>query len=110
MREVAVARELTKLHEEVWRGTLAEAAGRAADGDARGEHVIVLGPAPAPPEASDEEIEAHVSAALETGLTARDAAARVSRDLKVARRRAYDAAIRLRADPRKSGSREPGGQ
>jgi 16S rRNA (cytidine1402-2'-O)-methyltransferase len=119
LREVAVARELTKLHEEVWRGTLAEAAGRAADAEARGEHVLVVGPAPAPPEASDEEIEAHVSAALDAGLTARDAAARVARDLKVARRRAYDVATRLRAelradlrraDPRKTGSREPGGQ
>lgn len=96
VREVAVARELTKLHEEVWRGSLAEAAGRAAQVAARGEHVIVLGPAPARPEASDEEVEAHVSAALEAGLTARDAAARVARDLKVARRRAYDAALRLR--------------
>ena len=47
LREVAVARELTKLHEEVWRGTLAEAAGRASQVDARGEHVLVLGPAPA---------------------------------------------------------------
>jgi 16S rRNA (cytidine1402-2'-O)-methyltransferase len=109
LREVAVARELTKLHEEVWRGTLAEAAGRAVDVDARGEHVLVLGPAPAPPEASDEEVEAHVSAALEAGLTARDAAARVARDLKVARRRAYDVAIRLRAASRGSEQRKTGG-
>jgi len=82
----------------VWRGTLAEAAGRASQVDARGEHVLVLGPAPAAPEASDEEIEAHVSAALEAGLTARDAAARVARDLKVPRRRTYDVATRLKAD------------
>jgi 16S rRNA (cytidine1402-2'-O)-methyltransferase len=96
VREVAVARELTKLHEEVWRGTLADAVDHAAEAEARGEHVLVLGPAPTPPEAGDEEIDAHVSAALEAGLTARDAASRVARDLRVSRRRAYDAATRLR--------------
>ena len=99
LREVAVARELTKLHEEVWRGTLADALSRAADTEARGEHVIVLGPAPTPPEASDEEVDAHVAAALEAGLSTRDAAARVARDLRVTRRRAYDAATRLRHRP-----------
>ena len=46
-RPVAVVRELTKLHEEAYRGTLGEAAALAAGHEARGEHVIVLGGAPA---------------------------------------------------------------
>jgi 16S rRNA (cytidine1402-2'-O)-methyltransferase len=46
-REVAVCRELTKLHEEVVRGTAAELAARYADADPRGEIVLVLGPATA---------------------------------------------------------------
>jgi 16S rRNA (cytidine1402-2'-O)-methyltransferase len=41
-RPVAIARELTKLFEEVWRGTLSEAADRWSEG-ARGEFVIVVG-------------------------------------------------------------------
>jgi 16S rRNA (cytidine1402-2'-O)-methyltransferase len=96
LRGVAVARELTKLYEEVWRGDLAGAVAHASTTEPRGEHVIVLAPAPAPPEASDTEIEAHVAAALAEGLTARDAAARVARDLHVQRRRVYDTATRLR--------------
>jgi len=96
LREVAVARELTKLHQEVWRGPLDEAVGHVELTEPRGEHVLVLAPAPPTPEASDTEIGAHVSAALAEGLSTRDAAARVARDLKVPRRRTYDAAMRLK--------------
>jgi 16S rRNA (cytidine1402-2'-O)-methyltransferase len=41
-RRVAVARELTKKFEEIFRGTLAEAASRFADKEPRGEFVIVI--------------------------------------------------------------------
>jgi 16S rRNA (cytidine1402-2'-O)-methyltransferase len=96
LREVAVARELTKLHQEVWRGTLEEAVGHVEMSEPRGEHVIVVAPAPPPPAANDDEIDAHVAAALAEGLSTRDAAARVARDLRVPRRRTYDAATRLK--------------
>jgi 16S rRNA (cytidine1402-2'-O)-methyltransferase len=43
-RPVAVCRELTKLHEEVWRCSLGEAAKRSQAVKPRGEYVIVLGP------------------------------------------------------------------
>ena len=45
-RRVALARELTKVHEEVIRTTLSEAAARYADGGARGEFVLVVEGAP----------------------------------------------------------------
>jgi 16S rRNA (cytidine1402-2'-O)-methyltransferase len=96
LREVAVARELTKLHQEVWRGPLEEAVGHVELSEPRGEHVLVLAPAPPAPEANDDEIDAHVTAALAEGLSTRDAAARVARDLRVPRRRTYDAAMRLK--------------
>jgi 16S rRNA (cytidine1402-2'-O)-methyltransferase len=99
LREVAVARELTKLYETVWRGTLDDAVDHVTEVEPRGEHVIVLAPAPAAPAASDDEIDAHVTAALVEGLSTRDAAARVARDLRVPRRRTYDAAMRLRKPP-----------
>ena len=41
-RPAALCRELTKLHEEIWRGSLGELAARAADNDPRGEIVIVV--------------------------------------------------------------------
>lgn len=45
-REVAVARELTKIHEELFRGTVAEAAAHFGRGRVRGEIVLMVAPAP----------------------------------------------------------------
>ena len=96
-RAVAVARELTKAFEEVWRGTLAEATVHAERTEPRGEHVIVVGPAAAPAPAGDAEVEEAIRAALADGRSARDAATEVAAELGVPRRRAYSVATRLRA-------------
>ncbi|HEY7137004.1 MAG TPA: 16S rRNA (cytidine(1402)-2'-O)-methyltransferase [Acidimicrobiia bacterium] len=96
-REVAVARELTKLHEETWRGLLGDAVERTAGATARGEHVVVV--APAPPqvhEVDDDTLDRALRAALDGGSSARDAAAGVAAELGVPKRRAYDAAVSLR--------------
>ena len=92
----SVARELTKVFEEVWRGKLADATRHMERTEPRGEHVVVVGPAPerAPP--GDAEIDAAVRAALADGRSARDAASNVADALGVARRRAYEAATRLK--------------
>lgn len=57
-RQVAVARELTKLHEEVTRGTLAEVGAYYSTGRIRGEICVVVGGAPAPRShpGEDEEV------------------------------------------------------
>jgi len=89
-RRCALARELTKLHEEVWRGTLAEAVDRTAGREPRGEHVVVLDGA-APAAVDDETVAAAVAEALAAGLSARDAAAEVASVLDVPRNRAYAA-------------------
>jgi 16S rRNA (cytidine1402-2'-O)-methyltransferase len=102
-RPVAVARELTKVFEDVWRGTLGDATRRAERTEPRGEHVVVVGPAPerAPP--GDAEIEAAVRASLADGRSARDAASDVANALGVPRRRAYEAATRLKPPRRRGG-------
>jgi 16S rRNA (cytidine1402-2'-O)-methyltransferase len=43
-RDAAICRELTKLHEEISRATLAELAARADQLETRGEFVLVVGP------------------------------------------------------------------
>ena len=92
-RRVAIARELTKMYEETWRGTLGQAL-EAVPSEPRGEHVLVLGPAD-PVEVDDDALDDVVQRALDDGLSARDAAARAAGDLGVAKRRAYDSATRL---------------
>ena len=96
-RSVAIARELTKLHEEVWRGSLGEAVAWVAQREPRGEVVLVLDGAPPPEEADGAAIDAAVRERLDEGASPRDAAAAVAAVLGVPKRQAYDAAVRLRA-------------
>jgi 16S rRNA (cytidine1402-2'-O)-methyltransferase len=102
-RRVTVARELTKLHEEVWRGTLAGAATWAADREAAGEIVLVIDGAPAAAPPDDAAVLAAVQAELAGGASARDAARAVADRLSVPRRRAYD--IATAATSRRDGRR-----
>lgn len=95
-RRVAVARELTKIHEEVRRATLAEAAAWAAGAEPAGELVLVVDGAPAPEAAGPDDVRVAVAAALAEGLSPRDAAARVAAELGVPRREAYAAVIAAR--------------
>jgi len=100
-RPVAVVRELTKVHEEVWRGTLDEAARSFAARQVRGEVVLVVGGAPSRPPPSDAEVDAAVRAHLAQDPRAgpRQVAERVAAQLGVARRRAYEAALHVRDAP-----------
>jgi len=89
-RRCSLARELTKLHEEVWRGTLADAVERVRAIEPRGEHVVVIAGA-GPVEVDDEAVATAVAEALAAGLSNRDAAAEVAATLGISRNRAYTA-------------------
>jgi 16S rRNA (cytidine1402-2'-O)-methyltransferase len=108
-RPVAVVRELTKLHEEVWRGRLPEAADEFAARPVRGEVVVVLGGASPPEPPSADRVAAAVGERMDAGDSARQAAETVSVALGVPRRQAYELAITLRADPSTGRSGRPAG-
>ena len=92
-RPAAVCRELTKTHEEVRRGTLAELAAWAADG-VRGEITLVVGGAPAAPVAlSPSEVAAEVAAEEAAGATRKDAIRAVVVRTGLPRRTVYDAVV-----------------
>lgn len=96
-RQVAVARELTKVHEEVWRGTLADAAARSGSEAARGEVVLVLAGADTAgqPEVDDGVISSALGERLASGERRRGAVDDVADLLGVPRRRVYQLALSL---------------
>jgi 16S rRNA (cytidine1402-2'-O)-methyltransferase len=90
-RVIAVARELTKLHEEVWRGQLRHAAD--AVGDPRGEYVLVLGGAlPAGPP-DDEVIIDALETRMAAGVDRKTAVTQLAKELGVPRRRVYELSL-----------------
>ncbi|QTX04093.1 16S rRNA (cytidine(1402)-2'-O)-methyltransferase [Agromyces archimandritae] len=95
-RRAAVCRELTKLHEEVRRGTLAELAEWAAGG-VRGEICIVVHGAP-PPVADADAALGRVLELVDGGERLKDAAARVAGDTGLSRRELYEAALAARRE------------
>jgi len=93
-RDAAVARELTKLHEECVTGTLAELTERYASVVPKGEIVIVVGP-PAEAEAvSDRDLDRLLETAM-ARLSPSRAAAEVAEQLGIPRKRAYARALDL---------------
>ncbi|HSJ32402.1 MAG TPA: 16S rRNA (cytidine(1402)-2'-O)-methyltransferase [Longimicrobiales bacterium] len=94
-RPVAVARELTKLHESVVRGTLTEVLSYYQDGAVRGEVVVVLGGAPPPAPASAEDAADLARELLDAGATPRSAAKELAQRLHISRNEAYSLVLSL---------------
>ncbi len=92
-RQVAVCRELTKLHEEVVRGTAAELAERFAVGAVKGEIVLVLAAADEQQAALTSALDA-LSRLIDAGAKARPAAAVVAELTGLAANVLYDAQLR----------------
>ncbi len=95
-RPIALCRELTKLHEETRRTTLAQAAAYYQENEPRGEYVLVVsGAAPAEEGAvSLEEGVELVLARRARGERMKDAVRQVAADTGLARNELYDAALR----------------
>ncbi len=94
-RQAAVARELTKLYEEVRRGGLAELAAHYAEaGPPKGEVVVVVGPPAEAPPASPETVDEQLRRAL-AELSPRDAATTVAAATGLPRRQVYARAVAL---------------
>ncbi len=98
VRRVVIARELTKLHEEFWRGTLQDANMHFAKTEPRGEFVIILEPAKPPAPPTNEELIDAIRAEMNKGVSRKDSAARVSARFGVAKRHVYELALLLRDD------------
>jgi 16S rRNA (cytidine1402-2'-O)-methyltransferase len=103
-RTVVIAREITKLHEEIWMGTLAAAIDRwTNDVDPRGEFTLVIEPRPEIP----PDLPAALVAVVERmgdGERLSNAVKDVAEETGVSRRVLYEAALAARASTRRSES------
>jgi len=92
-RELVVTRELTKLHEEVWKGSLEEAIGHWGGTTGRGEFSVVIGPAEKRL-ADFEETVAAAKALMDSGESASAAAREAAGGSGHPRRKIYDALLK----------------
>ena len=101
-RSVTLCRELTKLHEEIWKTTFAEAAAHYAQTEPRGEYVLVMAGAPEPgPEAAPtpEETAARALALMrEEGLAPSAAAKAAAQGTPYGKSEIYKLLLALQAD------------
>jgi 16S rRNA (cytidine1402-2'-O)-methyltransferase len=95
-RRCAVARELTKLHEQVLRGTLAEVRERLAEQGERGEFTLVVEGAPSRPAAAEVDVVTEVARLVGAGASTRDAVGEVARASGQPRRLVYQAVLDAR--------------
>jgi 16S rRNA (cytidine1402-2'-O)-methyltransferase len=99
-REAALCRELTKLHEEIKRGELANLAAACAGDELRGEIVVVIAPAAAPAPIGAAESESLLRNALDR-LSLKDAVAEVAQLTGQRRRDIYQHALALQKAAKK---------
>jgi 16S rRNA (cytidine1402-2'-O)-methyltransferase len=96
-RTVVVARELTKLHEEIRSGTVGELVEHYTANPPRGELTVVLQGTGSPPEAPDrtEDAVEHATSLLAEGLSRKEVARRLTESLGLPRNEAYKLVMEL---------------
>ncbi len=92
-RPLAVIRELTKLHEEVWTGVIGEAIEHWAGRDIKGELTVVVGPGTTEPVSAVAAVD-EARGLVADGATPSEAARRVAMSTGVSRREIYESLIR----------------
>jgi 16S rRNA (cytidine1402-2'-O)-methyltransferase len=94
-REAVVARELTKLHESVRRGSLSSLLSKARAGEFIGEITLVISGAvrTARPDVEPEQLAARAAALIEQGMDRKAAMTTVAQEAGVSRRRVFDALV-----------------
>lgn len=87
-RKIVIAKELTKIHERVFRGSILEACSVFASPQ-KGEFVLIVGAREKKDEVSDQEISLILNEYIESGMTKKDAAKATSKKLGISKNRTY---------------------
>jgi len=98
-RRVVVAREMTKVYEEVYRGTITEVLDQLGEEEVKGEVTVILEGCPLPPKAETSSIvEALKYYSRARGLSLKESVHRVAEELKVSRREVYRESLKLKEE------------
>ncbi len=98
-RQIVLARELTKLHEEFWRGTIGEASDRYATREPQGEFTLVVAGAElAMPVLSEESLKAELQHLLQAGMSRSQASRQLAKATSFSRRHLYQLALEIPAE------------
>lgn len=95
-RKIVLARELTKLHEEFWRGTIGQAIIHYQNNQPKGEFTIVI--AGAEPELavlSEDTIKQELQELLAQGISRSQASRQLSQKINLSRRKIYQIALKI---------------
>ncbi|MDZ8077726.1 MAG: 16S rRNA (cytidine(1402)-2'-O)-methyltransferase [Nostoc sp. DcaGUA01] len=98
-RQIVLARELTKLYEEFWRGTIAEAMAHYSQREPQGEYTLVVaGIAPSQIQLTQEELKAELKQLISQGISRSQASRQLAKVTSMPRRQLYQLALSLAID------------
>ncbi|WP_138497551.1 16S rRNA (cytidine(1402)-2'-O)-methyltransferase [Nostoc sp. PA-18-2419] len=98
-RQIVLGRELTKLYEEFWRGTTAEAIMDYSQREPQGEYtLIVAGILPSQPQLTQEELKAELKQLINQGISRSQASRQLAKVTSLPRRQLYQLALSLIVD------------
>lgn len=96
-RQIVLARELTKLHEEFWRGTIGEANSMHENREPQGEYTLVVAGIPlAQPQLSESELKAELAAIISQGISRSQASRQLAKATSLNRRYLYQLALAIK--------------
>lgn len=95
-RQIVLARELTKLHEEFWRGNIGQAIALYSEREPQGEYTLVVaGMPPTQPQLSEAEIKAELQQLIAQGISRSQASRQLAKITSLPRRQLYQLALAI---------------
>ncbi|AVH65797.1 16S rRNA (cytidine(1402)-2'-O)-methyltransferase [Nostoc sp. 'Peltigera membranacea cyanobiont' 213] len=99
-RQIVLGRELTKLYEEFWRGTIAEAIAHYSQREPQGEYTLVVAGIPASqPQLTEEELKAELKQLINQGISRSQASRQLAKFTSLPRRQLYQLALSIVLTP-----------
>ncbi|MBW4631389.1 MAG: 16S rRNA (cytidine(1402)-2'-O)-methyltransferase [Iphinoe sp. HA4291-MV1] len=96
-RQIVIARELTKLYEEFWRGNIEEAMSHYSQREPQGEYTLVVaGTPPTQPQLTEEELKAELLKIMSQGISRSQASRQLAKEISFPRRQLYQLALSIK--------------